>query len=617
MEGIEVTFFTNWVAVALNAGCLVFLLYFWQAARRKARRNERGNEASYAVTFGVLFTFIGVTYSLFYFDSSSQDAILTSIPIFLDGMKTAFVTSVMGMIDSLLIKHIYRGVDTEEQKQEQEFLSCVQALPAIQETETAGNALVEKLVTEVGALDIPSIKTSLDTLIYTISKSSNTELAKAVHSLTEVMRAVPQKIDEQTRGFGRLQDDLRTSNDKMQDSILNLTGQIRTGNSDMQNILAGMAKDMEAVKTSMQASAEDSSAMLAATQDFHARQNAFSEQQIGKMQENTAQMARLSDSFDHFLEDMSNKFSDNFIHSLRGLIENLNKNLTEQFGENFKRLDDAVSKLNDWQQENKEQLAQLAEEYSYCYTSFKEFTEKLSTLGDGMEKCEQATNSFAHAAEAAVAQNGKLTESLAASKSTEEAMYEALEKVEDAQSALLEGQKANLQETQKLYASLVQTAANTTEKISDEQKKAQGIFTDGVRAQLAAVQKSFDETSAAFEEMGQEALKQIEAMEKERENRIIALEASAHEFSSTMEEATKQIGGVVEGFGVDWEGHMEEAIESVEESYKNIATQTQKAQEEAINQLAVALSGIAQKMTEDYGAVAEKIRELNLALKGA
>ena len=51
----------------------------------------------------MLFTFIGITVGLVGFDTSDLD---TSIPLLLDGLKTAFVTSIMGMLGSMILSNI-------------------------------------------------------------------------------------------------------------------------------------------------------------------------------------------------------------------------------------------------------------------------------------------------------------------------------------------------------------------------------------------------------------------------------------------------------------------------------------------------------------------------------
>lgn len=51
-------------------------------------------------TLGVLGTFLGITLGLLFFDTSD---LTSSIPLLLDGLKTAFFTSLTGMIGSLIL----------------------------------------------------------------------------------------------------------------------------------------------------------------------------------------------------------------------------------------------------------------------------------------------------------------------------------------------------------------------------------------------------------------------------------------------------------------------------------------------------------------------------------
>ena len=54
-------------------------------------------------TLGVLGTFLGITMGLLGFDTSDLDQ---SIPLLLDGLKTAFFTSLLGMLGSLILNRV-------------------------------------------------------------------------------------------------------------------------------------------------------------------------------------------------------------------------------------------------------------------------------------------------------------------------------------------------------------------------------------------------------------------------------------------------------------------------------------------------------------------------------
>lgn len=60
-----------------------------------------------------------------------------------------------------------------------------------------------------------------------------------------------------------------------------------------------------------------------------------------------------------FMDKLAEMSSKTLVEALRDVIRDFNKNLTEQFGDNFKELNAAVHKLVDWQQQYREQMDQL------------------------------------------------------------------------------------------------------------------------------------------------------------------------------------------------------------------------------------------------------------------
>lgn len=83
-------------------------------------------------SLGVFGTFLGITVGLCYFDTSDLD---TSIPLLLSGLKTAFMTSLVGMSCSLILTRIvnwcFDKVDSEELEKDRQ-LKLISTLSSIQ-----------------------------------------------------------------------------------------------------------------------------------------------------------------------------------------------------------------------------------------------------------------------------------------------------------------------------------------------------------------------------------------------------------------------------------------------------------------------------------------------------
>ena len=68
---------------------------------------------------------------------------------------------------------------------------------------------------------------------------------------------------------------------------------------------------------------------------------------------------KLWEHLTEFAETLSKSATEQVIEALKKVIVDFNRNLTEQFGENFKKLDDSVRKLVEWQEGYRRQLEQL------------------------------------------------------------------------------------------------------------------------------------------------------------------------------------------------------------------------------------------------------------------
>ena len=103
------SFFTPLTLICIGIILLVFLFLLLFIKRVSVnntlieKRRLINQFPSLISTLGVLFTFIGITVGLVGFDTSDLD---TNIPLLLDGLKTAFVTSIMGMLGSMILSNI-------------------------------------------------------------------------------------------------------------------------------------------------------------------------------------------------------------------------------------------------------------------------------------------------------------------------------------------------------------------------------------------------------------------------------------------------------------------------------------------------------------------------------
>ena len=92
--------------------------WFW-----KIRHQQVNAIASIVTVIGVLGTFAGITYALFEFNTKNIEA---SVPQLLNGLKFAFVTSILGIVGSIALK--WSALNNQKLKLRQRKLIQVQQL---------------------------------------------------------------------------------------------------------------------------------------------------------------------------------------------------------------------------------------------------------------------------------------------------------------------------------------------------------------------------------------------------------------------------------------------------------------------------------------------------------
>lgn len=120
MEVLHLDIFTI-VTCCLIAGAFVLAWTYIANTNSKRfayRKKWIDQLPSVISTLGVLGTFLGITKGLMSFDTKDLDK---SIPLLLDGLKTAFFTSLLGMLGSLILNRVVsHKFDTEAKESEVE-----------------------------------------------------------------------------------------------------------------------------------------------------------------------------------------------------------------------------------------------------------------------------------------------------------------------------------------------------------------------------------------------------------------------------------------------------------------------------------------------------------------
>ena len=121
-------------------------------------------------TLGVLGTFLGITLGLLHFDTENLDA---SIPLLLSGLKTAFLTSLLGMVGSLFLNRVVNRAMDDAENLEGERHRQVETMNAL-----------SNMITAIDGEDAKKLKTKLMSTLVQINDniSASKDFLKGLRS---------------------------------------------------------------------------------------------------------------------------------------------------------------------------------------------------------------------------------------------------------------------------------------------------------------------------------------------------------------------------------------------------------------------------------------------------
>ncbi len=475
---------------------LAIVVYVW--INKQADNNQLANKKrwieflpSLISTLGVLGTFGGITLGLALFDTDHLDV---SIPKLLYGLKTAFLTSLAGMIGSMILSRkvsclydkedkgvsdanqaaavIARSVESMKNDNAnalQEVRNEIKAQTANQNSFYADmNAFVKGInsyiVNQRGFLqellnnsDIQ--KDTLITISASLNKIANNEELPAIHSDLDKLLVAFGEQGEKVQNMDENLKILKTSISNTGDDV----AELKKLNQDISGCLAGMTDTLGEIATATEATSSTEDSILEKFDTF----GKFIGDEVDDIERKMGETnTLLTNKFDEFSELLKKSNTEALVGVMKQLTTEFQKQMNgliqRLVQENFEQLNKSVERLNAWQQENKNMIASLIQQYKDMETDFENSSTTLTKVSADTK--------------ALVGDGGKLQQLIA-----------ALNKVILENQSYIEVTK-KLQETAELTKDNMVKFDDSTNKLNDWVRK-QRNFVDGVQMLIAKLEE--------------------------------------------------------------------------------------------------------------------------------
>ncbi|MEL4369394.1 hypothetical protein [Shewanella xiamenensis] len=483
-------------------------------------------------TLGIFGTFLGIVLGLLDFNQNDIEA---SIPPLLEGLKTAFITSLAGIFTSLIFKTLSTF----------SFLK-----PDVVET-TASGATPEAILAAMQA-QISEVKALKDAMVG----------------------------NEESTLFGQLK------------------------------ILRGDVNDN--AKASLTGAKE-----RAVQQQENFEQ--FSEKLWLKLQD--------------FADTLSKSATEQVIEALKQVIVDFNNNLTEQFGDNFKQLNEAVFKLVEWQENYKMQLEQMQRQYAQGVESISATEASVAHISEQSKVIPESMQELKTVMEVNQHQLAELERHLEAFKVMRDKAVEAVPQIQQQVQATVNDISAAVTTASEHYRNLLSesdkyiqnhvTTSNSllerfatetekgisqvgeklkesSERISKDVEVAANEFTDNTARTNQALQTSSDHVQAQTEVIKQHLQDAVTDLNSHMRDMIEKMVADAKVMATTMQDANQHLI-------TDSEQMRDTVIKSTEKLQQRLSEVIDEAATQQINQAKRTFDSMEEQVKQQVGLTAEAV----------
>lgn len=501
-------------------------------------------------SLGILGTFLGIVLGLLEFNTTNVEG---SIVKLLDGLKVAFITSVIGILGSILIKFLINA-----------------------------NIITPKIIEEQKEQDIDISD------LYNIMNMQNENLIKLQNVLSD---------NQESSIIGQMKlmrSDITDNNKKNNEQLLILSQHLNTivelGNYQKESF------------------------------------NGFQFNLWNKLQD--------------FADMLSKSATEQVIEALNNVIKDFNEKLTEQFGENFKQLNNAVIKLVDWQENYKNQLEQMKNQFDLSVDSMSDMEKSIEQISTHSKSIPESMSNLEIVINTNQNQVEELNRHLEVFKDMRDKAVEAVPAIKEQVEKTLEGFSNASNEimtniassTDKISITLVQNAENFADNVS----KTNGALIDSsdtLKSSSSEIREQLDATILDLNKHVRIMIEDLSSNSKDISTNFKAVGESLekeltktnNKFNSMLDDSTNKLQVSIENLSNEQLKHTKKVLDGLDSTIKDILTDTgnsvsnqvklmdeiaAKEIENVMNAMGTALARISNQFTNDYQKLVAEMKKI-------
>ena len=293
--------------------------------------------------------------------------------------------------------------------------------------------------------------------------------------------------------------------------------------------------------------------------------------QIQKLRTDTTDnLKELNSSFKEFAKEMSENNTKALIEAIEQVMKDFNTKINEQIGDNFRRLNEGVEALVKWQDNYKEQVEKMVEQFNVAGEAIEKSKDSMTIISEKLENVPKITEQVKDILETNQNQISNLEGQLDAFSKMKDNAIEAMPLIEK-----------RLNEMTEAFQTSVNNQLESIKTVNDNMKTSIESSNEAIKnsmyEQLATIKAVNEDTKSSIEssneaiknaiqsvvdETSQKLVQQIEALDKqmsEELSRALELMGSkltslSNQFVKDYEPLTKELTKLVQGMSQGTKG---------------------------------------------------------------
>lgn len=318
---------------------------------------------------------------------------------------------------------------------------------------------------------------------------------------------------------------------------------------------------------------------------------------------------QLQRKLDEVAETLSESATKQIIEALNEVIRDFNQKLTEQFGENFKKLNEAVLELVTWQENYKQQLAEMKISFDQSVSSLGQTAESVTSISEHTATIPSAMSDLSPIVTTVQEQIRDLGQHLESFSALRDKAVEAVPETQ----RHLESVVADITDSAKQANDLSMQFTKSSQDMLDRFAQTNTEFLSGFKDLIATgsseIKSTFENVSGKMREDLESASSTIQHMNESVESHAVQLK---NDHKSAIEETnakTREVLDTVDQHHALLQKTFQDSVSTIQSGYQDVLSNTRQAAANMAEQISSVHEQSAKRLESSIDQVASELEK--------